>query len=88
MREYGTNVMMFGTGEYRSGDVFLCQIPTASFVSGAGTLFFAGLANGKFKPRSSLSKIGNAKEDFNLLRARFTRYRHGVPFCVSSSSWA
>jgi Domain of unknown function (DUF4185) len=47
MREYGTNVMMFGTGEYRSGDVFLCQIPTASFVSGSGTLFFAGLTNGE-----------------------------------------
>ena len=47
MREYGTNVMMFGTGEYRSGDVFLCQIPTASFASGSGTLFFAGLTNGE-----------------------------------------
>jgi hypothetical protein len=47
MREYATNVMMFSTGEYRSGDVFLCQIPTASFVSGAGTLFFAGLTNGQ-----------------------------------------
>jgi hypothetical protein len=47
MREYGANVMMFGTGEYRSGDVFLCMIPTANFVSGAGTLYFAGLANGQ-----------------------------------------
>jgi len=47
MREFGTNVMMFGTGEYRSGDVFLCMIPTANFVSGAGTLFFAGLTNGQ-----------------------------------------
>ena len=47
MREYGTNVMMFGTGEYRSGDVFLCMIPTANFVSGAGTLYFAGLTNGQ-----------------------------------------
>ena len=47
MHEYGTNVMMFGTGEYRSGDVFLCMIPTANFVTGAGTLFFAGLTNGQ-----------------------------------------
>ena len=47
LHEYGTNVMMFGTGEYRSGDVFLCQIPTANFASGAGTLFFAGLTNGQ-----------------------------------------
>jgi len=47
MREYGTNVMMFGTGEYRSGDVYLCMIPTANFVSGAGTLYFAGFTNGQ-----------------------------------------
>jgi hypothetical protein len=47
MREYGTNVMMFGTGEYRSGDVFLCMIPTANFVTGNGTLYFAGLTNGQ-----------------------------------------
>ena len=47
MREFGTNVVMFGTGEYRSGDIFLCMIPTATFVSGAGTLFFAGLTNGE-----------------------------------------
>jgi hypothetical protein len=49
MREYGTTVMMFGTGEYRSGDVFLCMIPTANFMSGAGTLFFTGLTNGQPK---------------------------------------
>jgi hypothetical protein len=45
MHEWGTNVMMFGTGEYRSGDVFLCQIPTTSFVTGEGTLYFTGLTN-------------------------------------------
>ncbi len=47
MHESGTNLMMFGTGEYRSGDVFLCMIPTANFVSGAGTLYFIGLTNGQ-----------------------------------------
>jgi hypothetical protein len=47
MHEYGTNVMMFGTGEYRSGDVFLCMIPTANFATGDGTLYFAGLTNGQ-----------------------------------------
>ncbi len=47
MHEYGTNVMMFGTGEYRSGDIFLCMTPTASFVGGEGTLYFAGLTNGQ-----------------------------------------
>jgi hypothetical protein len=46
MHEYGTNVMMFGTGEYRSGDIFLCRIPTANFASGEGTLYFAGWSNG------------------------------------------
>jgi hypothetical protein len=47
MRESGSNVMMFGTGEYRAGDIFLCKTPTAKFESGAGTLFFAGLTNGE-----------------------------------------
>jgi hypothetical protein len=47
MHEYGANVMMFGTGEYRAGDVFLCMIPTTNFVSGNGTLYFAGLTNGQ-----------------------------------------
>ena len=47
MHEYGTNVMMFGTGEYRSGDVFLCVTPTANFANGNGTLYFAGLTNGQ-----------------------------------------
>jgi hypothetical protein len=47
MRQFGTNVMMFGAGEYRSSDVFLCQIPTATFASGTGTMFFAGLTNGQ-----------------------------------------
>jgi len=47
LRQYGTNVLMFGTGEYRSGDIFLCLIPTANFVSGAGTLYFTGLTHGQ-----------------------------------------
>ena len=45
LREYGTNVVLFGTGEYRSGDVFLCTIPTANFATGNGTLYFTGLTN-------------------------------------------
>ena len=47
MHEFGTNVMMFGTGEYRSGDVFLSMVPTANFAGGAGTLYLAGLTNGQ-----------------------------------------
>lgn len=47
MHESGTNVMMFGAGEYRAGDVFLCMVPTANFAGGAGTLYFTGLTNGQ-----------------------------------------
>jgi hypothetical protein len=47
LHEYGTNVLMFGTGEYRASDVYLAMTPTASFVSGAGTLYFSGLTNGQ-----------------------------------------
>jgi hypothetical protein len=47
MRESGTNLMMFGTGEYRAGDIFLRMIPTADFASGDGALYFAGLTNGQ-----------------------------------------
>ncbi len=45
MRQYGTNIMMFGTSQYRASDVFLCKIPAADLVTGAGTLYFAGLTN-------------------------------------------
>jgi hypothetical protein len=47
MRESVSNVMMFGTGEYRAGDIFLCKTPSANFGSGDGTLYFAGLTNGE-----------------------------------------
>ena len=47
LREYGTNVLMFGTGEYRASDVYLAMTPTVSFVSGNGTLYFAGLSHGQ-----------------------------------------
>jgi hypothetical protein len=47
LHEYGTNVLMFGTGEYRASDVYLAMTPAASFLSGAGTLYFSGLTNGQ-----------------------------------------
>jgi hypothetical protein len=47
LHEYGTNIMMFGTGEYRSGDIFLCMTPTTHFADGAGTVYFTGLTNGQ-----------------------------------------
>jgi hypothetical protein len=47
MAEFGKNVLMFGAGEYRAGDVFLSMTPTATFATGDGTLYFAGLTNGQ-----------------------------------------
>ena len=47
MHEFGTNVVMFGAGEYRAGDVFLCMVPTPNFATGEGTLYFGGLTNGQ-----------------------------------------
>lgn len=42
-----TNVLMFGEGDFRNSDIFLASVPAASFVSGAGTLYFTGLTNGQ-----------------------------------------
>jgi Domain of unknown function (DUF4185) len=47
LRDLGTNVMIFGTGEFRDSDVYLCMVPTANFLSGQGTLYFTGLTNGQ-----------------------------------------
>jgi hypothetical protein len=43
----GTNVLIFGEGEFRDSDIFLARVPVASFLSGAGTLYFTGLTNGQ-----------------------------------------
>lgn len=45
LRQSGTNIMMFGTSEQRASDIFLCMIPIANFLSGQGTVYFAGLTN-------------------------------------------
>jgi len=44
---FGTNVVMFGAGKYRASDVYLAMTPAATFLSGAGTLYFTGLTNGQ-----------------------------------------
>jgi hypothetical protein len=44
---YGTNVLMFGEGNYRNSDIYLASIPAASFLSGAGSIYFTGLTNGQ-----------------------------------------
>jgi hypothetical protein len=43
----GTDVLMFGTGDYRAGDIYLATVPAGSFESGTGTRYFAGLSNGQ-----------------------------------------
>jgi len=44
---FGTNVLMFGEGEYRNSDIYLAMVPINSFLSGAGTVYFTGLTNGE-----------------------------------------
>jgi len=43
----GTDVYVFGVGAYRASDIFLARTPAASFASGSGTQYFAGLVDGQ-----------------------------------------
>jgi uncharacterized protein (TIGR03437 family) len=43
----GSDVYMFGVGDYRNSDIFLSKTPIASFRTGAGTQYFAGIVNGQ-----------------------------------------
>jgi hypothetical protein len=43
----GSDVLMFGAGNYRASDVYLSKTPANTFASGVGTLYFAGLVNGQ-----------------------------------------
>jgi hypothetical protein len=47
LHQMGTNILMFGEGDYRKSDIYLSSVPVSSFVSGVGTLYFAGLTNGQ-----------------------------------------
>jgi hypothetical protein len=44
---FGTNVLMFGAGEYRASDIYLATTPVNSYLSGSGTLYFTGVTNGQ-----------------------------------------
>lgn len=46
LQSSGSDVMMFGLGEYRASNVYLATVPAASFATGAGTRYFKGLVNG------------------------------------------
>ena len=43
----GTDVYMFGIGNYRASDIFLSKTPASAFWAGTGTQYFAGLVNGQ-----------------------------------------
>jgi hypothetical protein len=47
MYALGPNVFIFGAGPYRASDIYMQMVPAASFASGAGTQYFAGLVNGQ-----------------------------------------
>ena len=47
LRQFGTNVLMFGAGTYRASDIYLATTPVSSYLSGSGTLYFTGLTSGQ-----------------------------------------
>lgn len=47
LHSFGTNVAMFGEGPYGQSDIYLAMTPASSFLSGRGTVYFTGLANGQ-----------------------------------------
>ena len=47
LRQFGTNLLMFGAGAYRASDIFLATTPVSSYLNGSGTLYFTGLTNGQ-----------------------------------------
>jgi hypothetical protein len=47
LHQNGTNVVIFGQGDYRNSDIFLSTVPLASFLTGGGTLYFTGLTDGQ-----------------------------------------
>lgn len=47
IHEFGTNVLIFGTGEFRASDIYLSMVPSANLVSGQGTVYFTGFTNGQ-----------------------------------------
>ena len=43
----GTDVFMFGMGQYRASDIYLSRTPASGFWSGTGTRYFAGMVEGQ-----------------------------------------
>jgi len=42
----GTDVFMFGAGQFRTSDIYLSRTPATGFWAGTGTQYFTGLVNG------------------------------------------
>jgi hypothetical protein len=47
LRASGSDVYMFGTGNYRASDIYLSVTPAAQFWTGGGTRYYAGHVNGQ-----------------------------------------
>lgn len=47
VHKFGSDVVIFGEGNYRASDIYLSTVPASSFATGAGTKYFAGLVNGQ-----------------------------------------
>jgi hypothetical protein len=47
LRASGSDVYMFGTGNYRASDIYLSVTPASQFAAGTGTKYYAGRTNGQ-----------------------------------------
>ena len=47
LRAFGSDVYMFGTGNYRASDIYLSVTPASEFWAGTGTRYYAGRVNGQ-----------------------------------------
>ncbi len=47
LRASGSDVYMFGTGNYRASDIYLSVTPASEFWAGTGTRYYAGRVNGQ-----------------------------------------
>lgn len=43
----GSDVYIFGSGNYRASNIYLSKVTAANFKTGAGTQYFAGMSNGQ-----------------------------------------
>lgn len=47
IHDFGSDVLMFGLGDYRASNVYLSSTPASTFATGEGTRYFTGLVNGQ-----------------------------------------